>query len=259
MREDIARLFEIDAARVEALLEQVTHPLVVPEAVREPRRPEERAGAQRRGGAVASPQCALQPRSTLAELAAERPEVRQRRHETELEVDVAGLRAPVECGAEVALLLLQLGPRVLRRRTGRFRRLGERRVVPGMTVGDGVRLPALAQALEGVLADRLEHHVAGLAVSAEPLVEQASGDQRREGASGGIADAGGGRGRAPAPEDGQPGFLGDLLGDRSVSDRRFGDSQQARLVPLEQFDEGFLLPGAQPLDERDIVVHAAGH
>ena len=58
-------------------------------------------------------------------------------------------------------------------------------------------------------------------------------------------------------EHGQPGVLAHLLGHGATPDGRLGEPQKTRLVAADHFDERGLVAGAQPIDESEIVIHAA--
>ena len=57
-----------------------------------------------------------------------------------------------------------------------------------------------------------------------------------------------------AAEDGEPGLLDDILGRRLASHVEPSNSQQRRLVAIDEESEGRLAPAPQVIDEKTIVI-----
>ena len=158
------------------------------------------------GGRVGRlPQGLVDSRLPLAQMVARRPEVRERAHEPKLQLQGAGIAAPVECCPEVALLGLEPLPRLpgVTRRVLVLDGLREEGVVLGVAAAPRIALTAPRQQLERKFADGLQHEVPRRSAPVGALVDEARSDERRQRFAAGSAYGGGARARESPGEHGK--------------------------------------------------------
>ena len=109
-RERGSALVAESTEKLEARLRGPAHTLVVTEAVRHERSAGQRLRPQHRRRRCGVLQRVVDPGPPLAQMVARRPEVRERAHEAELQLDRPARARPVERGAEVVLLGLETSP-----------------------------------------------------------------------------------------------------------------------------------------------------
>src|SRR5262249_3769021 len=157
-------------------------------------------------------ECVFERLPSLGDVPARRPERRERRGDPQQELAVAVLARPPDRRAEVGVVLPEARDgRLLVAASGfgieGFGELGE---PAGVTKAELVELPGGLELYRRVLADRLQHPEAGLAVGVRPPEEKALLEQRIEPIQDGsgravvTADALGRLGPRAADEHGQP-------------------------------------------------------
>ena len=168
----------------------------------------------------------VERRHTLAMVAAGMPEPAERAGEAELQVVAAGRARPRDRGPEVVVLELDLG----KRRPGadparaRLHLIRERGEVLRVALPDRLALGVVFKPLRRVLADRLEHREARLAILAGLAPEQAVVHERGEPLERRVdrADLGDGGQRAAAREH------------RQLSQQRLVGSGEQVVAPVDR-------------------------
>ena len=195
--------------------------------------PEQGAPERRRRFGRARAQRLADPAASLADVAADEPEAPQRARDAEQQVRCSSVASPREPGVEVRDVVFQASePECL---LGAAELLvcllGDVGEVLGVPSLCGVGLPVGTQPLECVLADRVEHREARLAVNAAARDDQALVAQRRQEAESGLVvteHSSRGSERDPAGED------------RELLQRRLLDRLEQRVAPVDRRNERLL-------------------